>query len=360
MEGRTDYPRFIMNLKSIRDGVVKIAKGFHKIAFVEDPAMEVDGIYLNNNTSIRLANNERQQVVAPLLIPDKVIFRSDPKGDYEIVFLEDSIRELRDDSQEKLKALDIFKDTHNGDIAPAFIIDEWIIEDENDKAYIQFGFNKKDVPLKTWMVHSQVIDKDFWINEIKNNKKFKYSIEAFMNFDIELNKNKNKINMENENKLVLPDGEHVIGDNIFVIKDGVVIEVKPVELEDELKNEEKKEALNDELDNKKEDLEEEKKEDENKENLNEDEKKEDLNEDEKKEEDLKENLNEDEKKEDLNEDEEIKAEVTKEDLEKIYDEIAKLREEIRNLSVEKEDVIELNKNKPYSGIAKLVQLRKNK
>lgn len=205
-----------------------------------------------------LSKDEKMQVVAPLLIPEKDVFRNDEIGRYNMRFSSDTIVELKQLAEENnlFEKKDLFKDTHEGDTAPAYVIDQWIIENENDKAYTDFGFKMSRVPIGTWMVASQVTDKNYWEKEIKRNKKHAYSIEALMNLTIiKMSK------MENTN-LVLPDGEHMIDDKVYVVKDGVLIEVKEVtedqveKVEEVMEEEAKKEGLSEEKP--KEELEEEK------------------------------------------------------------------------------------------------------
>lgn len=344
MGRQTDLPVFIMTLKGLNDGSA-IADGFSKIAYVEDPAIQADGVYLSEHVSIKLANNEKQQVVAPLLIPDKNIWRKDKRGEYYITFPQETINDLRLEAKDKIKALDVFKDTHKGVAAPAFVIEEWIIEDKNDKAYTEYGFDSRDVPVGTWMVHSQVIDKDFWEKEIKGNKKFKYSIEAFLNMEAILDNNKNnkKVNMANENKLSLPTGEHRIGDKIYVVDEtNEIVEIKDF-VEAENKEEEKVKA---------EDKEEEKVEAENKE-----EKVEVKAED--KEEKVE--VKAEDKEEEVKAEEEEEAEIdNKDDLEKVYEEIAKLKEIIEKLAESSEKVEMSNqKDEPFAGLSNLIQNKKS-
>lgn len=176
-----------------------------------------------------LSKDEKMQVCAPLLIPDKDVYRNDELGKYNMRFTADTISELRDISNKNnvLKKQDLFKDTHEGGTAPSHIIDEWIVEGDDDKAYTEYGFDKSRIPQGTWMVLSQVTDRDFWENEIKGNKKHAYSIEALINLTIiKMSK------MENE-KIVLPDGEHLIGGKIYVVESGEVIATKEVTPEQE-------------------------------------------------------------------------------------------------------------------------------
>lgn len=176
-----------------------------------------------------LSKDEKMQVCAPLLIPDKDVFRNDELGRYNMRFTSGTIQELRELSLSNnlLTKHDLFKDTHEGGTAPSYVLEEWIIEDTNDKAYTEYGFDTARVPVGTWMVLSQVTDKKYWEQEIKANKKHAYSIEALINLTIiKMSK------MENE-KVVLPDGEHLINGVIYVVDKGEVIATKEVTPEQE-------------------------------------------------------------------------------------------------------------------------------
>lgn len=173
--------------------------------FVKSRLNDSDATRYNSllSSNIHLENSEKQQVVAPLLIPDKKIYREDKNGEYYIRFSDVSIQQIRDKARDegKLEDLNITKITHKGDIAPAFILEEWIIEDENDKAYTKYGFDKKNIPVGSWMVMTQITDKEFWKEEIIKKKRYAYSIEAFLNMKlVNLNINKNKTNSMKDEK----------------------------------------------------------------------------------------------------------------------------------------------------------------
>lgn len=178
-----------------------------------------------------LSKDEKMQVCAPLLIPDKDVFRNDDKiGRYNIRFSADTIKDIREValSSGVVNRADLFKNTHEGDIAPSYILEEWIIEDENDIAYTEYGFKASRVPVGSWMVLSQVTDKEFWKHEVKLNKKHAYSIEAIINLtNIKLAK------MENPT-IQIPDGEHTIGNKIYTFKDGVAVSFSEIEKPEEM------------------------------------------------------------------------------------------------------------------------------
>jgi hypothetical protein len=172
-----------------------------------------------------LSKDEKMQVVAPLLIPEKKVFRNDELGRYYMIFSKETITELREIAHNKgvLMSKNLFKDTHDGGVAPSYILDEWQTESENDKAYTEYGFNIQRCPVGTWIVMSQITDKEYWKKEIKGNKKYAYSIEALINLTIiKMQK------MAETQKVVLPDGEHLINGTIYVVQGGEVVSTKEV------------------------------------------------------------------------------------------------------------------------------------
>ena len=176
-----------------------------------------------------LSKDEKMQVVAPLLIPDKDIFRNDEIGRYNMRFSSDTIKEIQEValSRNLFDKKDLFKDTHNGGVAPSYVVEQWITESENDKAYTEYGFDVDRTPIGTWFVLSQITDQNYWNKEIKGNKKYAYSIEALLNLTII------KMSKMEKEQIVLPDGEHLINGTIYVVKDGMVIEKKDVTMEQE-------------------------------------------------------------------------------------------------------------------------------
>ena len=190
-----------------------------------------------------LSKDEKMQVVAPLLIPDKEIFRNDEIGRYNMVFSKETIVELQQVAVKNgvFEKSDLFKDTHDGGSAPSFVIDQWVSMSEDDKAYKMYGLNITKNPIGTWFVHSQITDKTYWNNEIKLNKKYAYSIEALMNLSII------KMSKMTEGQIVLPDGEHLINGTIYVVEGGVVVSTKEVtEAQEEVIEEVVTEGLNEE------------------------------------------------------------------------------------------------------------------
>ena len=204
-----------------------------KVGFVPQVVSKLDD---RDATTLNafLSKDEKMQVVAPLLIPERDVFRNDEIGRYNMRFSNETIVELQSLAIENklFDKKDLFKDTHDGGVAPSYVIDQWITQNENDKAYTEFGFNLARVPIGSWIVASQITDKNYWENEIKLNKKYAYSIEALMNLTII------KMNKMEDTNLKLPDGEHIIDGKVYVVKDGELKEVQEITEDQEEKVEE--------------------------------------------------------------------------------------------------------------------------
>ena len=133
-----------------------------------------------------LSKDEKMQVVAPLLIPEKKVFRNDEIGRYNMIFSKETILDIKAVA-EKNKVFDnpeLLKDTHRGTTAPSYVLEQWVTMSTEDKAYKDYGFDVSRCPIGTWFVHSQITDKKYWEKEIKLNKKHAYSIEAAINLSI--------------------------------------------------------------------------------------------------------------------------------------------------------------------------------
>ena len=261
MEIDNRLPILDLELFGFEEGM-KDSTGFDKIAYVDEPAIEQKGILLSKETQeslykLSLQLTEKQQVLSPLLIPDILIYRKNKEiGEFYIRAKSEVIKDIRLKAKQdgKLDDLNIFKDTHKGETAKAFILEEWIIESEDDKTYTEYGFSSEDIPLGTWMVHSQVVDNEYW-KDIKDNNKNAYSIEAFLNMKlVELTsdvyqkiKNK-KDNMKDEIETLKTELETMKNLITELKKDEVVEDekVEAIEEEDEVVEDEKVEAIEEE------------------------------------------------------------------------------------------------------------------
>lgn len=233
---------------------------------VDQDATTVNANLARIESKFSKVDTYKMRVAAPALVPDKKIYRKDEDGhEFFVEFSTEEIERLVSNFQGK-KVETQFNVNHTDQGAPSYILESWIIESEEDKAYSKYNFEKKDVPVGSWMIVSQITDEEFFMNEIIEKKQYGYSVEGF--FDLELELKKQKMAKEEIQKFEL-DGKFYKSEN-----------GKLVLLEEEEKKDEKSEMEGEKKDEKKEELQEDEKKEE-KTDLEEDgkEKKEDLEED---------------------------------------------------------------------------------
>jgi hypothetical protein len=200
--------------------------GMEMIAFTNKPAIKVKGMAFNSHVAMAFKDDVKMRVVAPAMIPMN-IYRKDEDGEeYDVQFTEEVIEAIHSKFMQNLQNKDIFNLEHNAEQkVPAYILEAWIVDSpKTDKAFTTYGI---EVPKGTLMLNSQVTDRAYY-DELVESGQIGYSIEGFLGMKLS-----EQIKL---NTMKLPDGEHVIGDKIYVIADGEVVEIKdlPTEMEAEL------------------------------------------------------------------------------------------------------------------------------
>lgn len=196
--------------------------GVFAISLVDEPAIEVDWIKLSKQIQMEFsANQDKQMLFGPILIPNKRIYRKDDNGfEYEIMFDEETIS-LISQKYNKEKINDNFNFQHSNRKVNAYLIENWIT-DNPDKSQ-KYGF---ELPVGTWFGGVKVDDKKFWDEEVKSDKVKGFSVEIAA--DVELvnlnnNKNKKQLNfMEIKRKdgvVIYYDGELKVGTPLFIDKE---------------------------------------------------------------------------------------------------------------------------------------------
>jgi hypothetical protein len=223
--------------------------GIEMIAFTSNPAILVKGMAFNSNAKPMAFTDEvKMRIAAPAMIPMNIYRKDDEMGEYEVVFTKSEVERIYSKFMQDLNNKDLFNLEHKASQkVPAFILEAWIVEDpKNDKAYTKFGI---EVPSGSIFIVSQITDKDYYTQLVKNGQ-VGYSIEGFLGMKLPENF-KNQYTKMEETKIMLPDGEHTIGDKIYTVKDGVIIEVKDIELEEvkeeEMATDEKEEVVMEEV-----------------------------------------------------------------------------------------------------------------
>jgi hypothetical protein len=200
--------------------------GIEQIAFTSNPAIKVKGMAFNSQAKPLFFNDElKYRITAPALIPME-IYRMDEDTDeeYNVKFTKEEIELIHGKFMQKMVNQDLFNLEHDQSMTvPAYVLEAWIVDNpKQDKAYSTFGI---EVPEGTLMVTAQVTDKEYYA-ELVAQDQIGFSIEGYLGMKLK-EQTKTKTNM---NKL--PDGEHTIEDKIYVVKDGEVIEIRDVEMEE--------------------------------------------------------------------------------------------------------------------------------
>jgi hypothetical protein len=168
----------------------------------------------------------KYRVTAPALIPMEIYrFDEDTDEEYNVKFTKEEIEKIHGKFMQQMVNRDLFNLEHDqSQTVPAYVLEAWIVDNpKKDKAYSSFGI---EVPEGTLMVTAQVTDKEYYA-ELVAQEQIGFSIEGYLG--MKLNEQKQSQNKTKMNELMLPDGEHIINEKIYIIKDGKVVEVKDVE-----------------------------------------------------------------------------------------------------------------------------------
>ena len=193
--------------------------GVEMIAFTNKPAIKVKGLAFNSHVAPMSFNDTvKMRIVAPAMIPMN-IYRQDEDGEeYDVQFSAEVIEQIHAKFMLNLQNKDIFNLEHDQEEkVPAYILEAWIVDSpETDKAFTTYGI---EVPKGTLMLTSQITDKEYY-DALVESGQVGYSVEGFLGMKLS-----EQLKL---NTMKLPDGEHMIEDKIYVVKDGEVIEIKDV------------------------------------------------------------------------------------------------------------------------------------
>jgi hypothetical protein len=144
--------------------------------YVNEPSGSIE---INKEASYGFsAVNEKQILVGPAMIPNKLILRKDDNGDsYYVYFTEDTIQKIAYKMMAD-KVIDKVNIEHDGEqiVDGAYLAESWIVEDPNRDKSLKYGFK----PAKgTWMTMYKIDDKKIWDNYVKTGKVKGFSVEGY-------------------------------------------------------------------------------------------------------------------------------------------------------------------------------------
>jgi hypothetical protein len=201
--------------------------GIEQIAFTATPAIKVKGMAFSAQAKPLFFSDElKYRITAPALIPMEIYrFDEDSKEEYNVKFSKEEIEKIHGKFMQQMVNRDLFNLEHDqSKTVPAYVLEAWIVDNpKEDKAYSSFGI---EVPEGTLMVTAQVTDKEYYA-ELVSQEQIGFSIEGYLG--MKLKEQKQSQNNTQMNELMLPDGEHIINEKIYIVKNGKVVEVKDVE-----------------------------------------------------------------------------------------------------------------------------------
>jgi len=197
--------------------------GIEMIAFTNLPAIKVKGMAFSAEKKMIFSDDLKYRITAPAMIPMDIYRNNKEDGEYYVQFTAEVIEQIHTKFMADLKNRDIFNLEHDTDKkVPAYILETWIVDNPTqDKAFSTFGI---EVPKGTLMLTVQVTDPEYY-NKLVEDGQVGFSIEGFLGLKLS-----EQIKLNNMNKL--PDGEYLVEDKIYVVKDGEVIEIKEIEKEE--------------------------------------------------------------------------------------------------------------------------------
>tara|TARA_R110002126_G_scaffold76756_2_gene191550 strand:- start:3491 stop:4483 length:993 start_codon:yes stop_codon:yes gene_type:complete len=177
-----DLPLFNITLDDFVDGM-------YKISLVDKPAIEENFLYFSEQEApvLEFANDEKKEVVGPIMIPNKPILRySAEKGHYNVQFTQEIIEEIMY-KYSKDGLWNSFGINHSYDTQEVVMLEVWMKESDNDKSK-DYGY---DLPNGTVFVKTK-IESDELFKAIKDGEVNGFSIEIEAN--IELTKHEEEMN----------------------------------------------------------------------------------------------------------------------------------------------------------------------
>lgn len=174
--------------------------GMTAISLVSRPAIQRSFVALSEEEKVatfKFADEEKRQLVGPIMIPDEPIYRkSERMGEYYIKFTVESIEKIMAKwSRDGFRSFNLEHSIGLG-ADSVYILEYWIKEDDSDKSK-KYGF---DEPIGTAFVKIQVVSDLVW-EDVKQNQLTGFSIE------IDSNLTKTKEEMTENLKFAVEMGE---------------------------------------------------------------------------------------------------------------------------------------------------------
>lgn len=199
--------------------------GINKIAFTATPAIRIKGMAFKSEVKQQSFSDElKYRIASPMLVPGSIYRCDEEDGEFYVTFTTQEIEAIHKNFMVRFDSNSLFNLEHNSsEVVPAYLLETILVDSENKVKMIKDEYSI-DVPMGTSFIVTQITDKDYYTKLVADDA-IGFSIEGFLGMKLSEHI---KQKQEKMNELMLPDGEHQIGEKIYIIKDGAVIEVKDV------------------------------------------------------------------------------------------------------------------------------------
>jgi hypothetical protein len=174
----------------------KVNGGVYAISLVENPAMEGLFIALSKQEEIKLAEVDKEQriLMGLVLEPNKAIYRNQGGEEFNIVFSEETIKELSHNFFKLgYQQNSTIEHESKNKIEGVTFVESWIVENTKIDKSANFGFS---YPKGSWIATMKVDSDEVWENYVKTGKVQGISVDAMLSLE-EVNL-KSNINMSKE------------------------------------------------------------------------------------------------------------------------------------------------------------------
>lgn len=170
------------------------SQGVFSISLVGSPATEETFLALSKHTEIQFkeVDTEQRILIGLVLQPDQLIYRKQDGEEFNIVFREDTIKELSHNFFKSGFQLNS-KLEHEEPIKDISIVESWLVENSEIDKSANFGMK---YPKGSWLVTMKIDNDEIWNDFVKTGKVKGFSVDAMVDLkEVTLNTN---IEMKNE------------------------------------------------------------------------------------------------------------------------------------------------------------------
>jgi len=161
----------------------KVNGGVYAISLVENPAMEGLFIALSKNEEIQFKEVDKEQriLMGLVLEPNKPIYRNQGGEEFNIVFNEETIKELSHNffklGYQQNSTIEHEKEDK---IEGVTFVESWIVENPKIDKSTNFGFNYSK---GSWMATMKIDNPEIWENYVKTGKVQGFSVDALLSLE---------------------------------------------------------------------------------------------------------------------------------------------------------------------------------